>query len=59
MADFIASVLPSQTVASKQDLLETLDVGRRWEKIEAELTRLIGILEIKDKIQSQVQDEVA
>lgn len=58
MADFIASVLPSQTVATKQALLETLDVWVRLEKIQAELTRLIEILEIKEKIQADVQNEV-
>lgn len=58
MADFIASVLPSQTVAAKQDLLETLDVWKRLEKIQAALGRLIEILEVKDKIQTEVRNEV-
>ena len=58
MADFIASILPLESVAAKQDLLETLDVSSRLEKIQTELTRMIEILEIKDKIQAEAQNEV-
>jgi ATP-dependent Lon protease len=58
MADFIASVLPLEPVATKQDLLETLDVSARLQKVQAELTRLIEIFEIKDKIQAEAQNEV-
>jgi len=58
MADFIASILPLESVAAKQDLLETLDVLSRLEKIQAELTRMIEILKIKNKIQSEAQNEV-
>ena len=58
MADFIASILPSESVAAKQDLLETLDVSTRLQKIQAELIRMIEIFEIKDKIQSETQNEL-
>ena len=58
MADFIASILPSESVAAKQDLLETLDVSARLQKIQAQLIRMIEIFEIKEKIQSETQNEV-
>ena len=58
LADFIASVLSSLSTLHKQEFLETLDVWKRVEKLHLELTREVEILELKGKIQSQVQDEV-
>jgi ATP-dependent Lon protease len=58
MADFIASILPLESVAVKQDLLETLDVSTRLQKLQAELIRMIEIFKIKDKIQSEAQNEL-
>ena len=58
LTDFIASVIPSLSVVHKQEFLETLDVWKRLEKLNAELAREAEILELKGKIQSQVQDEV-
>jgi len=58
LADFIASTLPSLSILHKQEFLETLDVWKRVEKLHLELTREVEILELKGKIQSQVQDEV-
>ncbi|PYV40074.1 MAG: endopeptidase La, partial [Acidobacteria bacterium] len=54
----IASTLPSLSILHKQEFLETLDVWKRVEKLHLELTREVEILELKGKIQSQVQDEV-
>jgi ATP-dependent Lon protease len=58
LADFIASVIPSLSAVHRQEFLETLDVWKRLEKLNVELTREVEILELKGKIQSQVQDEV-
>ena len=58
LADFIASVVPSLSAVHRQEFLETLDVWKRLEKLNVELTREVEILELKGKIQSQVQDEV-
>jgi len=58
LADFIASVVPSLSISLKQELLETVDVGKRLEKLHVELAKEAGILELKSQIQSQVQDEV-
>ena len=58
LSDFIASVIPSLSTVHKQEFLETLDVWKRLEKLNVELTREAEILELKGKIQSQVQDEV-
>ncbi len=58
LGDFIASVMPSFSVTLRQELLETPDLWIRLEKLQIELTREAEILELKGKIQSQVQDEV-
>jgi ATP-dependent Lon protease len=58
MGDFIASVVPIHSVAAKQELLETLDVSKRLEKLHRELARAVAVLELKCKIQSEVQDQV-
>jgi ATP-dependent Lon protease len=58
MGDFIASVVPIHSVAVKQELLETLDVSKRLEKLHSELAREVAVLELKSKIQSEVQDQV-
>jgi ATP-dependent Lon protease len=58
LTDFIASVIPSLSSVHRQEFLETLDVWKRLEKLNAELIREVEILELKGKIQSQVQNEV-
>jgi len=58
LSDFVASVIPSLSAVHKQEFLETLDVWKRLEKLNVELAREAEILELKGKIQSQVQDEV-
>lgn len=58
MTDFIGSVFPSRSIQVKQEFLETLNVWGRLEKLNFELTRLVEILELKNKIQTEVQDEV-
>src|SRR5882672_8196149 len=50
LADFIAANLPSLPTLLRQELLETADVRRRLETL---------ILELRNKIQEQVQEQVS
>jgi ATP-dependent Lon protease len=59
LADFIASSLPMFTTALKQELLETIDVTSRLQRIVAALTKEAEVLELGSKIQSEVQSEVS
>jgi ATP-dependent Lon protease len=58
LADTIASALPSLGLQVKQELLETLDVRARLQRLVAALTKEAEVLELGSKIQSQVQSEV-
>jgi ATP-dependent Lon protease len=58
VADLIASNL-NVSLEEKQDLLSTLDVRRRLERLTSILNREIELLELGQKIQSQVQDELS
>jgi len=57
LADMIASVL-SLTVSQRQDLLETLDPTVRLQKISMLLAKELDVLELEDRIQARVQEEV-
>ena len=57
-ADFIASSLPFLTTADKQALLESADVAARLEKINQFLAKEIEVQQLRNKIQSEVQDQV-
>src|SRR5262249_13725469 len=57
MSDLIASQLNISS-DEKQDLLNTLDVRARLEKLSAVLNREIELVELGHKIQSQVQTEL-
>jgi len=57
LTDLIASNL-NISVEEKQDLLNTLDVKKRLEKLSTILNREIELLELGHKIQSQVQSEL-
>ncbi|MGQ9554410.1 MAG: endopeptidase La [Anaerolineae bacterium] len=57
LADMIASVL-SISLAERQDLLETLDVITRLQKLSVLLAKELDVLELEDRIQSRVQEEV-
>lgn len=46
------------SIEEKQDLLETLDVHRRLDKVIALLTKELQVLELSSKIQSEVKGEV-
>ena len=58
LADFIASSLTTLTTATKQEVLETLDVRARMDTLNRILIKELEVLELGSKIQSQVQSEV-
>jgi ATP-dependent Lon protease len=58
LADFIAASLPFLTTAEKQELLETPDVKTRLEKLNNHLAKELGVQQLRNKIQSEVQDSV-
>ena len=55
---FIASSLPFLSTTDKQDLLETPDVKARLEKLNGHLAKEIEVQQLRNKIQSEVQDSV-
>jgi ATP-dependent Lon protease len=57
LADFSVSDL-ELTVAQRQDILETLDPVERLQKASVFLAKELDVLELQNKIHSQVQQEV-
>jgi ATP-dependent Lon protease len=58
LADFIASSLPFLTTTDKQELLETPDVSTRLERINKHLAKELEVQQLRNKIQTEVQDSV-
>jgi ATP-dependent Lon protease len=58
LADFIAGSLPSLNTIQKQELLETLDVRARLDRLNKVLVKDLEVLEVGNKIQSQVKTEL-
>ncbi len=58
LADFIAANLPTLSTTERQELLETLDLQARLERINRQLAREVEVLQLRSKIQSDVQDQV-
>jgi ATP-dependent Lon protease len=58
LADFVAGSLQSLNTAQKQELLEILDVKLRLERINKILAKDLEVLEVGNKIQSQVKTEL-
>ncbi|WP_263379535.1 endopeptidase La [Granulicella paludicola] len=58
LADFIAASLPFLTTIEKQDLLEKTDVRSRLEMINGQLAKELEVQQLRNKIQSEVQDSV-
>jgi len=58
LADFIAANLPSLSSTEKQELLESLDLKGRLERLNHQLAREVEVLQLRSKIQSDVQDQV-
>src|ERR1700752_748197 len=58
LVDFIASSLPSLSTPDKQDTLETTDLLARLQKINQHLAKELEVQQLRNKIQSEVQDRV-
>jgi ATP-dependent Lon protease len=58
LVDFIASSLPSLSTAEKQEILETLDTRERLDRINRHLAKELEVQQLRNKIQSEVQDQV-
>jgi ATP-dependent Lon protease len=58
LADFVASNLLQAELPAKQALLEQLDVGERLRAIGLELQHQLEVMELSDKIQSQVRENI-
>ncbi len=59
LADLIAASLPSLPPALKQELLETVDVTQRLQKVVNALGKEAEVLELGSKIQSEIQSEMS
>ena len=59
LADFIAGNLPSLSTLLRQELLETGSVRKRLEILIRELSKELEVLELRSKIQEQVQEQVS
>ena len=59
LADVVAASLPTLAIPVRQDLLETLGVRERLQKLAAALGKEVEVLELGSKIQSEVQSEVS
>jgi len=59
LADFIAGNLPSLSTLLRQELLETASVRKRLDTLIRELTKELEVLELRSKIQEQVQEQVS
>ena len=59
LADFIAGTLPSLSHAERQSVLEQLDARLRLQFINRQLAREVELLELRQKIQSQVQGQLS
>ncbi len=59
VADFIAATLPGLASSEKQTVLETTDVRARLQLMLKYLTKEREVLQLRNKIQSQVQDQLS
>ncbi|HXB73326.1 MAG TPA: endopeptidase La [Candidatus Acidoferrales bacterium] len=59
LADFIAGTLPALSHAERQALLEQLDGKTRLNEIHRQLTRELELVELRGRIQSQVQGQLS
>ncbi len=57
LADFLAANLPGDA-EERQTLLETLNVHKRLREVAGRLARQLDVLELQDKIQSQVKQSI-
>src|SRR6266446_1662237 len=59
LADFIAGTLPSLPTLLRQELIETPNVRKRLDMLIRELSKELEVLELRSKIQEQVQEQVS
>jgi ATP-dependent Lon protease len=59
LADFVAGSVPSLSAAERQHLLEQPDGRARLDDIHRHLTREVELLELRGRIQSQVQGQLS
>jgi ATP-dependent Lon protease len=59
LADLIAASLPTLPTTLRQELLETLGVAERLQRLVAALTKEAEVLELGSKIQSEVHSEMS
>src|SRR6266700_439017 len=59
LADFIAGTLPSLPTLLRQELIETPSVRKRLDMLIRELSKELEVLELRSKIQEQVQEQVS
>jgi ATP-dependent Lon protease len=58
LSDFVAATLPSLNTMVRQELLETFSVRKRLEILGGELSKEREVLELRNKIHDQVQEQV-
>jgi ATP-dependent Lon protease len=58
LVDFVASSLPFLSTKDKQEILETPDVHTRLQKINQHLAKELEVQQLRNKIQTEVQDQV-
>jgi ATP-dependent Lon protease len=58
LVDFVASSLPFLSTKDKQEILETSDVSKRLQTINQHLAKELEVQQLRNKIQSEVQDQV-
>ena len=59
LADFIAANLPSLNTMVRQELLETFNVRKRLELLINELSKEKEVVDLRNKINEQVQEQVS
>ncbi len=59
LTDFIAGTLPSLSTLLRQELIETPSVRKRLDMLIRELSKELEVLELRSKIQEQVQEQVS
>jgi ATP-dependent Lon protease len=59
LADFVAGTLPALSPGERQELLEQLDSGARLNEVHRQLARELELLELRGRIQSQVQGQLS
>jgi len=57
LADFLAANL-NLSISEKQDILETVNIKHRLEKVSTALAEQLDVLELSTKIQKQVKDSI-